>query len=369
MASFSFSALRRAPVIALLSTILALLGGAVAPPESDAARCSVQNGYGSFANPTAVPGPCWRPYADSSPFNAPIAKRPRVAAGSRATVSELVGRSDGLDYFVAGDDEHDGGTSIFFSSPDDPLYTVHCTFSEQWTPCDIEGMQIPVPPEATPAGGYAEGTSHDAHMTIVDQTTGWEYDLWNVRSLGDGELVTGYGGRTQVTGAGLGSDGVAARFGNLAGVIRYQELAAGRIDHALSLVVPCTSGFVYPAQKSDFPCESLGVQNGPAMGSRFQLNIPPKTIAKMKVPKWKKTILRALQRYGAYVSDTSGNADWWALKFESSYSYTSFGAGDPWTAYAERLGLEEQDYNGNGQGEYWFDLASDVPWDKLRIVK
>ncbi len=361
----------RSLVISFAVALALTLGfGSGLPEDANAARCSVSNGLGSYGHPNPVPGACWRPYSDSSPFNRALPKKAKVVRGSKAIVKQLVGRGDGVDDFVAGDEQFDVGTSIFFSEPTDPEVTVRCTYSDDWTPCDIEGMVVRVPAAATPAGGFSTpDNDHDAHMTIVDQSSGWEYDFWNVQSMGDGEIVIGYGGRTQVTGAGLGSDGVAARYGNLAGVIRYKELAAGQINHALSLFVPCTTGFVYPAAKSDFPCDQLGVTKGPAMGSHFQLDMTKKEINRLKVPRWKKTIVRALARYGAYVSDTTGSTDWWGFKFESPKTYTAFGDADPWVSLAQGAGIGANDFNGNGQAEHRFNMASKIPWKKLRIVK
>ena len=54
-----------------------------------------------------------------------------------------------------------------------------------------------------------------------------------------GELVTAWGGRTRIDGDGLGSAAVAANFGTLAGLVRPEELEAGRIEHALFMTVPC----------------------------------------------------------------------------------------------------------------------------------
>ena len=45
---------------------------------------------GSFSA-DKVPGSCWRPYGDSSPFNRRVPANPQIAAGSAATVSRWVG--------------------------------------------------------------------------------------------------------------------------------------------------------------------------------------------------------------------------------------------------------------------------------------
>jgi hypothetical protein len=209
-------------------------------------------------------------------------------------------------------------------------------------------------------------------MTVIDADSGWEYDLWHVEAKpdGGGTIEIGWGGRTRIDGDGLGSGGTSARYGNLAGVIRSAELTSGRIDHALAMVVPCTNTKVYPAEFFDLSCADAGLPgaNAPAMGSRFQLNMTAKQIKKLKVPKWKKAILTALRVYGAYVSDTTGDPTQWGFEVESGASFTSFGQPDPMVQLAQRSKIPSGDYNGNGQTEYWFDMAKGVPWNKMRVL-
>ena len=128
---------------------------------------------------------------------------------------------------------------IYFSEPDDPVYTVHCI--EYSGRCEIEGMQVRIPAAAKPADGP------DSHLAVIDQAAGWEYDLYNVDSkpAGGGTIVVGWGGRTEIGDAnalGLDSNATAAHFGLAAGVIRPAELEAGEIDHALAISVKCTNG-------------------------------------------------------------------------------------------------------------------------------
>ena len=128
-------------------------------------------------------------------------------------------------------------------------------------------MRVPIPGAAQPTGGPASpGDNHDAHMTIIDPATGWEYDLWHVtrKAPDGGRLDFGWGGRTRIDGRGLGSGGVAAGFGNLAGLIRAPELIRGRIDHALTMAVPCVRGrAVYPARARRFRVPPPGCLRAP----------------------------------------------------------------------------------------------------------
>ena len=64
----------------------------------------------------------------------------------------------------------------------------------------------------------------------------------------------------------------------------------------------------------------------PRHGARYE------EIRALDVPSWKRTILRAMARYGIFAGDTGGSP--WDLEFESSSTYTSFGRPDPLVAIA-----------------------------------
>jgi len=322
-------------------------------PTATGASCAGP-GLGSFAA-GAWPSGCWRPYSDASPFNRPIGADPRLVSNSQSIVSNVVG--SGPANLVAGDagTRWDYSHPIYWSRPSDPVFTIQCL--EDWGTCDVEGMQVRVPDAARPAAGG------DGHLTVIDQQSGWEYDLWQVRSkpAGGGVLTASWGGRTRIDGDGLDSNATAAHYGGAAGVIRAQELAAGRIDHALFLVVKCGSGGkVYPALGTGARCSDT--TNAPAMGSRFQLNMTDAEIEALAVPVWKKAILRAMAHYGMYFGDTGGPG--FGLQFESGASYTSFGVEDAMVGYARQIGMK-----ANGEGKYIFNVRDGVDWQsRMRVV-
>jgi hypothetical protein len=257
---------------------------------------------------------------------------------------------------TAGRGELDGGRPLFFSAATDPMFTVHCT--ESWGTCAVEGAQIRVPDPAQPAGGS------DAHMTVIDQASGWEYDFWGVQSkpAGGGTLTIRWGGKTRIDGNGLGSDAVAAQYGTAAGVLRAEELASGQINHALFLGVQCDSGqWVYPATKGGYQCSDTS--NAPPEGTRFQLMMSDAQIQALPVPDWKKTVLTAMAHYGMIVGDTGGS---WGIALESEVAYTSLGQPDPWVALAKQNNVP---YYAPDQ-DYVFNLADGVDWaHALRVVQ
>jgi hypothetical protein len=301
------------------------------------------------------PSGCWRPYADSSPFNRPLPANPRLLDNSSAIVRGLAG---GPDKVTVGnsDTRWDYSHPVYYSRPGNPEFTLHC-YESSWGRCPIEGERVRVPDRARPARG------EDAHMTIVDTESGWEYDLYKVRSkpAGGGTLEFRWGGRTRIDGAGNGSGATVSGFGNLAGIMRAQELQAGEIRHALFMVIRCSSGTaVYPATGgSGSRCSDTG--NAPPMGARFQLDMSDAEIGSLRVPGWKKTILRAMARYGMYFGDTGSGG--WAVQMESGATYTSFGFQDALVQFARSVGVP-----GEG-GEHVFDIGEGVDWrSRLRVI-
>jgi hypothetical protein len=319
------------------------------------------NGFGAGSWPSAS----WHPYAASSPFNQ-LATAAAVHPNSAAMVKAALQWGLPGNMVDAAGATNDWAHPTYYAQPTDPVFTLKAL----GTPNGTSGMQIRIPDRARPAAGG------DGHMTVVEPD-GWEYDFWQVKSKPQGGGVMTYtgGGRTRIDGDGLHSGATAALFGNLAGMIRAQELAAGHIDHALFMVLKCTTtttgfgygtarasssggAFVYPAFHGGAACSD---PNLPPLGARFRLAMSDAQIAALSVPSWKKTILTALAHYGGYVGDTGGSGI--GFMFESSTMYTSLGYADPLAAFAKASGV------GTWNGQYVFNVGSGVDWARyLRVV-
>jgi hypothetical protein len=323
-----------ASIIAVAASVALLLTGIAWASQRPTARAGSSSLCGqaeTWLGPSSPPA-CWRPYADSSPFNQEIPLGARVAPNSARVVSRLLSFGP-LQHLTAGDAGRtdDFGRAAYFNRPGDPVFAVHCTMP--WGTCPVEGRRIAIPDAARVPGGS------DGHVTVVDRATGWEYDFWRVQSKprGGGRLAVAWGGLTRIDGDGLGSYAVAARFGTLAGALRPEEIQAGEINHALAVSVRCDSGtFVYPASHGSTSCASEGLPgaDAPAIGTRFQLAMTPAQINALDVPAYRKTVLRAMARYGMYVADTGGS--WGVIKL-SGLVTTSFGLADRWVQLARAL--------------------------------
>jgi hypothetical protein len=326
-----------------------------APPPT--ATATVTCGYGTFAAGRWPTG-CWRPFGGASPFNLPVPASPPVLASSARMVAQMLRLARIANpYAGAADTPSDWYDPVYWSQPSDPIYTVHCTRS--WGVCSVEGAQIRIPGPARPSG------SADAHLSVIDQASGWEYDFWQASKPGaaGGALTVSWGGRTSIGGDGLGSGASAAGQGLAGGLIRAAELAAGHIDHALAMSVRCTAaGPVYPAHGDAAICPDP--TDAPPTGQRFYLAMTDPEIAALPAPAWKKTVLTALAHYGVYITDTGGNIS--LVAFESGSSYTSFGRPDPLVAFAQQ---NPSPAIVPDHELYYYDLASGVDWaGRLRAL-
>jgi hypothetical protein len=302
------------------------------------------------------PPACWRPFADTSPFNQRIPANARLAASSSTLVMRLreegAGPKSGRGNIPEGSDYH---KSVFYARATDPEYTVRG--GSTVSPYDVDGRKVRLPEGArqTPGG--------DAHLGIVYDGEEWCFYRASV-DPGTRTISVSSGRRIPLSGDGRNAAATSARFGCLAGLIRYQELVAGRIEHAIFMTASTTgSGFVYPALKSDGPRGA----DYPPMGTRFQLDPSYATDQWLsRFPAWKQGVLRALRDYGGYVGDTT-NGGWTAMPFESEVGYYSIGAPRPFAEYAKAHDASDPDISVSS-GTYYYNLASGVDWSRLRVV-
>lgn len=317
----------------------------------------------------SAPPACWRPYRPESPFNVAIPAGEDALEDSEDVSGKLVAAGT-IGPIPAGDPERDFGIATYHTQPGDPLKTVTC-IEDFGGECALDGTEVPMPRGALPSGVWPLAETDDdwdSHLTVIDHASGLEYDLWNIREMDRDTVIIKWGGITNVRGYGLGSDAVASQNGSIAGMVRAEELRAGEIDHALALFVPCTEGYVYPATKGGLDCSDNGFDSAdrPAMGAHFQLPADADELA--VAPPWKRAILGALDRYGAYVVDTSGTEGIWGLKHESPVGYTSLGEKDPFVELAIEAGIGSSDPNKNGIPEYFFNFADGTDFSRLRLV-
>lgn len=193
---------------------------------------------------------------------------------------------------------------------------------------------LSIPPDANPR------PQNDGWFTVIDRATNSAYDLWRARRSKDGQSLSyQFMRRWDLGGSGfLAPTVVSARGSGLplfAGLINPEEIRAGRIDHALSIVMPGPAArrYVQPASVTD----GQGPQDSIPEGARVRLKAgfdiddalrtrPLDSVGGRRRPGFPgstnrraaRAIMTALKRYGAIVVDRSAvptlfaklNFDW-----------------------------------------------------------
>ncbi|MFI5299817.1 MAG: hypothetical protein ACHREM_17150 [Polyangiales bacterium] len=165
-----------------------------------------------------------------------------------------------------------------------------------------------------PTGVLYENSANpnaDHHMMIVEQGSCRLFELygWNPTSATSGwtALVTWNLGKNEQLPDGWGST-TAAGTPLLPGVIWYDEIAAGAIEHALDIVIPGAAiaqyQYVKPAARSGGACGSPYPVDGFPYGGRLRLK------ASFDASKFTGTqariVVAALKKYGMFNTDASG---------------------------------------------------------------
>jgi len=166
---------------------------------------------------------------------------------------------------------------------------------------DLEAHPMPASPRIE---GHP-GAAWDKHLLTVDSATCRSHEffyvqrvpvlnVWTAETAVKIDLTTN---NPRPRGTAIASGGSM-----LAGLVRYDEVASGEIDHAISVVVPTISnqGPVWPAFRTDGRSSD---PNAPRMGTWLRLRadadlsgLGPHALV----------IARALQQHGAIISDTGG---------------------------------------------------------------
>jgi len=158
----------------------------------------------------------------------------------------------------------------------------------------------PIPPDAPIEGG--SNSDGDRHVLVVDRDNCLLYELFYAFPQSDGSWEAGSGaifdlGSHALRPAGWTSAD-AAGLPILPGLVRYDEVTTGEIEHALRFTVPQTQrAYVWPARHF---ASSLTDPQYPPMGQRFRLK------ASFDISGFSpdiQVILRALKKYGLILAD------------------------------------------------------------------
>ncbi len=165
-------------------------------------------------------------------------------------------------------------------------------------------------PYPIPAGVKIEGgpqADGDRHALIVDRDRCRLYELFALRRQG-GRWTAGSGAIWDLRSNRLRPSGWtsadAAGLPILPGLARYDEVARGRIDHALRFTVSRTRrAYVWPARHF---ASSEADASLPPMGLRLRLK---RSYDISRFPRQSRVVLQALKQYGMVVADNG--SDWY----------------------------------------------------------
>ncbi|HTR52185.1 MAG TPA: hypothetical protein VMJ10_15835 [Kofleriaceae bacterium] len=242
------------------------------------------------------------------PYNVDISAAP-LDPGSATYIANLKARAGAI---VA---EYPGDEYVNVVPQTQPLVAVGTSSAYGFDPTDTffqnngSGAMAPIPSGVV----YENMTNPDSdhHMMIVEQgtcqlyelyaynpssaTTGWEVLVtWNLTK--NEQLPEGWGSTT------------AAGTPLLPGVIWYDELAAGAIEHAIDIVIPGAAimqyGYVKPAARAGGACGSPYPADGFPYGGRVRLKASFDDSAFTGTQA--KIVIAALKKYGMVNTDASG---------------------------------------------------------------
>jgi hypothetical protein len=262
--------------LALGGLVLTLAGGAAAGRVTGAPACPV--------------------FPASNPWNQRVDRLP-VAPDSEAIV-----RSIGLDDHVHADfgsglwEGRPIGIPVTVVSSATPRSPVAFEYADE-----SDRVRYPIPANVRIEGGS------DRHAVLVDRDACKLYELFALRREG-GRWVAGSGAVWSLRSNRLRPAGWtsadAAGLAILPGLARYEDVARGRIDHALRVTVSRTRrAFVWPARHF---ASSLSDPTLPPMGLRLRLRADFPIAG---FPPQARVVLRALQEYGLLVADNG--SDWY----------------------------------------------------------
>jgi hypothetical protein len=163
----------------------------------------------------------------------------------------------------------------------------------------------PIPAGVPIEGAPAHAKDGDRHALIVDRDSCKLYELYALRRQGSG-WAAGSGAiwnlRSNTLRPATWTSADAAGLPILPGLVRYDEVAAGAINHAIRFTVSRTQrAYLWPARHL---ASSVTDPSAPPMGLRLRLK------ANVDISRFSSTnriILTALKRYGMIVADNGSN--------------------------------------------------------------
>ena len=351
MASRPISLARDLWLVAILACS-ALAGFALAGPQiAPAASIGANRSFARASISTAH----FRFFSPESFWNAPVAPGAKLDLASSKLTQSLAAE-------VAGEQTSGVGPWINTTHYSVPIYTVpadeptvRVRLAAQSPALQAAFEQVPLPATARGAAGS------DGEIVVWQPSRNALWEFWRLVRTAEGPQAS-WGGAMRNVSSNPGVYGPeawpeaqpwwgasASSLSIAGGLITFEDLQAGEINHALALAVPEVRAGVYaaPAKRTD------GSSTNPLSlpeGAHLRLD-PNLDIAALHLPRITRLIAEAAQRYGIFVRDGS--------------TVVQFFAQDPVT-------LAKNPYTGAGgyfEGRYPSQLLASFPWSHLQLLK
>ncbi len=235
-------------------------------------------------------------------WNTPVTDLP-LASNSSAFIN-TIGPSRGLHPDFGAGTWNGGPIGIPFNVVDASVPNVNVSFDYA---DESDTGPYPIPPDALIEGGSQ--STGDRHVLVIDRGRCLLYELFSAYPQPDGSWQAGSGAIFDLNSNELRPSGWtsadAAGLPILPGLVRYDEVAAGEIRHALRFTAPQTrSDYVWPARHQ---ASGLTGAEFPPMGQRFRLKADF-DMSSFSAPV--RVILQAMKTYGLILAD---NGSAWYL--------------------------------------------------------
>ena len=176
-----------------------------------------------------------------------------------------------------------------------PLVTVGFTYASE-----SDKVGYPLGPDTKVEGG--QWVSGDRHTVIVNRDTCRLYETWATRKSGS-LWYAGSGATWKLTSYALRpntwTSADAAGLPILPLLLRYEEVAAGYVDHAIRFTTNITDQrYLWPARHQ---AGSVADPTYPPMGARFRLKASYVVAAGLRADT--RTVLQAMKHYGLVLTD------------------------------------------------------------------
>jgi hypothetical protein len=173
--------------------------------------------------------------------------------------------------------------------------TVHFQYSTE-----SDHVGYPLGPDTKVEGG--QSVSGDRHTVVVDRDTCRLYETWATHPQ-NGVWYAGSGATWNLNGYALRHSGWtsadAAGLPILPGLLRYDEVAANAIDHAIRFTTDVTdTRFIWPARHQ---AGSISNPAYPPMGARFRLKASYVIAPTLRADT--RAVLMAMKKYGLFLAD------------------------------------------------------------------